>query len=218
MANPVSSVQLIGLNDAPEVTPGMDLARVILDATRASDLALGDDDILIVTADHGEELGENERIEHPPSLSDAVQHIPWIVAGGGLAGGAVGSYMDSQKRDLEKNLAHEIKLRANDLRPAPMKHLDLFRSHRSSEPRILDVAGDKLGRRVRQGNAAAAVPLQRRGRAAPGGTRAARFRSPTSRLPARPPSWLREICGAVLEAHGLCADRNCRPARKDWSA
>jgi arylsulfatase A-like enzyme len=43
--------------------------------------------IVVVTADHGEELGENERIEHPPSLSDAVQHIPLIVAGGGIAGG-----------------------------------------------------------------------------------------------------------------------------------
>jgi arylsulfatase A-like enzyme len=43
--------------------------------------------VIVVTADHGEELGENERIEHPPSLSDAVQHIPWIVAGGGLARG-----------------------------------------------------------------------------------------------------------------------------------
>lgn len=29
--------------------------------------------------------------------------------GGGLAGGAVGAYMDSQKKDLEKNLAREIK-------------------------------------------------------------------------------------------------------------
>ncbi len=28
--------------------------------------------------------------------------------GGGIAGGAVGAYMDSQKRDLEKNLAKEI--------------------------------------------------------------------------------------------------------------
>ena len=30
--------------------------------------------------------------------------------GGGLAGGAVGRYMDDQKRDLEKNLSQEIKL------------------------------------------------------------------------------------------------------------
>ena len=29
--------------------------------------------------------------------------------GGGLAGGAVGAYMDSQKKDLEKNLASEIR-------------------------------------------------------------------------------------------------------------
>src|SRR5262249_20209210 len=43
--------------------------------------------VVVVTADHGEELGENERIEHPPSMSDAVQHVPWIVAGGGLTGG-----------------------------------------------------------------------------------------------------------------------------------
>jgi outer membrane protein OmpA-like peptidoglycan-associated protein len=30
--------------------------------------------------------------------------------GGGIAGGAVGAYMDSQRKDLEKNLAQEIKL------------------------------------------------------------------------------------------------------------
>jgi arylsulfatase A-like enzyme len=44
--------------------------------------------VVVVTADHGEELAENDRIEHPPSLSDAVQHIPWIVTGGGLTGGS----------------------------------------------------------------------------------------------------------------------------------
>jgi coenzyme F420-0:L-glutamate ligase/coenzyme F420-1:gamma-L-glutamate ligase len=42
-------VQLIGLSDIPEVTPGMDLARVILEAALAGDLTLRDDDILIVT-------------------------------------------------------------------------------------------------------------------------------------------------------------------------
>jgi outer membrane protein OmpA-like peptidoglycan-associated protein len=31
------------------------------------------------------------------------------IVGGGLAGGAVGAYMDGQKKDLEKNLANEIK-------------------------------------------------------------------------------------------------------------
>jgi coenzyme F420-0:L-glutamate ligase/coenzyme F420-1:gamma-L-glutamate ligase len=49
MVTPINSVQLIGLNEAPEVTPGMDLAQIILDAARASDLNLHDDDILIVT-------------------------------------------------------------------------------------------------------------------------------------------------------------------------
>jgi coenzyme F420-0:L-glutamate ligase/coenzyme F420-1:gamma-L-glutamate ligase len=49
MSSPANAVQLIGLRDAPEVTPGMDLARVILDAAGATELSLRDDDILIVT-------------------------------------------------------------------------------------------------------------------------------------------------------------------------
>src|SRR5439155_1415825 len=40
------------------------------------------DTVIVVTADHGEELGEDGRIEHPASLADGVQHVPWIVAGG----------------------------------------------------------------------------------------------------------------------------------------
>lgn len=43
--------------------------------------------MIVVTADHGEELGENGRIEHSASLADGVQHVPWIVAGGPLAPG-----------------------------------------------------------------------------------------------------------------------------------
>jgi outer membrane protein OmpA-like peptidoglycan-associated protein len=39
--------------------------------------------------------------------------------GGGLAGGAVGRYMDDQKRDLEKNLATEIKLRQASIEKLP---------------------------------------------------------------------------------------------------
>jgi arylsulfatase A-like enzyme len=41
--------------------------------------------IVVVTADHGEELGEDGRIEHPASLADGVQHVPWIMAGGPIA-------------------------------------------------------------------------------------------------------------------------------------
>jgi len=39
--------------------------------------------------------------------------------GGALAGGAVGRYMDDQKRDLEKNLATEIKLRQASVEKLP---------------------------------------------------------------------------------------------------
>jgi len=39
--------------------------------------------------------------------------------GGALAGGAVGRYMDDQKRDLEKNLATEIKLRQASIEKLP---------------------------------------------------------------------------------------------------
>lgn len=38
--------------------------------------------LIVVTSDHGEELGEEGRIEHSASLGDGVQRVPWIVAGG----------------------------------------------------------------------------------------------------------------------------------------
>ncbi len=41
--------------------------------------------------------------------------------GGGLAGGAVGAYMDNQKKDLEKNLAKEIQLREARVDELPNK-------------------------------------------------------------------------------------------------
>ena len=37
--------------------------------------------LVVVVADHGEELGEDGRTDHTQSLADGVQHIPWIVAG-----------------------------------------------------------------------------------------------------------------------------------------
>jgi coenzyme F420-0:L-glutamate ligase/coenzyme F420-1:gamma-L-glutamate ligase len=42
-------VRLLGLRGVPEVRPGMDVARLLLDATRASGVALGDGDIVVVT-------------------------------------------------------------------------------------------------------------------------------------------------------------------------
>jgi coenzyme F420-0:L-glutamate ligase / coenzyme F420-1:gamma-L-glutamate ligase len=44
-----SEVRIIGLRDAPEVRPGDDLARLLLDAAAASDVMLTDGDILVVT-------------------------------------------------------------------------------------------------------------------------------------------------------------------------
>ncbi len=45
--------------------------------------------LIVVTADHGEELGEGGRIDHGDSLGDGVQHVPWIMAGAGIRSGHV---------------------------------------------------------------------------------------------------------------------------------
>jgi arylsulfatase A-like enzyme len=42
---------------------------------------------VVVVADHGEELGEEGRTDHTDSLADGVQHIPLIIAGGGVRPG-----------------------------------------------------------------------------------------------------------------------------------
>jgi coenzyme F420-0:L-glutamate ligase / coenzyme F420-1:gamma-L-glutamate ligase len=44
-----SEVRIIGLRDVPEVRPGDDLARLLVDAAAASNIALADGDILVVT-------------------------------------------------------------------------------------------------------------------------------------------------------------------------
>jgi arylsulfatase A-like enzyme len=43
--------------------------------------------LVVVTADHGEELAEDGRVDHTQSLADGVQHIPWIVAGSPVRSG-----------------------------------------------------------------------------------------------------------------------------------
>jgi arylsulfatase len=45
--------------------------------------------VVLVVADHGEELGDDGRVDHGDSLADAVQHVPWIMAGAGIAPGRV---------------------------------------------------------------------------------------------------------------------------------
>ncbi len=60
----------------------------LLDALRAADPGLANT-LVVVTADHGEELGEDGRTDHTDSLAEAVQHVPWIMSGAGIAGGQV---------------------------------------------------------------------------------------------------------------------------------
>lgn len=52
----------------------------LLAAVRADDPAL-QSVLIVVVADHGEELGEEGHIDHTGTLADGVQHIPFIVAG-----------------------------------------------------------------------------------------------------------------------------------------
>lgn len=60
----------------------------LLAAIRRGDPHL-DDTVVVVTSDHGEELGEDGRVEHSDSLADGVQHVPFVVAGAGIAAGQV---------------------------------------------------------------------------------------------------------------------------------
>lgn len=62
----------------------------LLVALRAEDPDLART-LLVVVADHGEELGEHGRISHDASLDDAVQHIPWILGGAGILPGQTAS-------------------------------------------------------------------------------------------------------------------------------
>jgi arylsulfatase A-like enzyme len=60
----------------------------LLAALRADDPQLAHT-LVVVAADHGEELGDEGRIDHGDSLADAVQHVPWIMAGAGIRPGQV---------------------------------------------------------------------------------------------------------------------------------
>jgi hypothetical protein len=55
----------------------------LLTAVRAEDPTLRSV-LVVVVADHGEELGEEGRTGHTASLADGVQHIPLIMAGAGI--------------------------------------------------------------------------------------------------------------------------------------
>ncbi len=52
----------------------------LLDAVRGEDPGLRSV-LIVVVADHGEELGEEGRTGHTSSLTDGIQHIPFVLAG-----------------------------------------------------------------------------------------------------------------------------------------
>jgi arylsulfatase A-like enzyme len=58
----------------------------LLDAVRAEDPGLRSV-LVVVVADHGEELGEEGRTGHTSSLSDGIQHIPFVLAGASIQPG-----------------------------------------------------------------------------------------------------------------------------------
>jgi arylsulfatase A-like enzyme len=58
----------------------------LLDAVRSDDPMLHRT-LIVVVADHGEELAEESRTSHGDALADGVQHIPWIMAGAGVQPG-----------------------------------------------------------------------------------------------------------------------------------
>jgi len=51
--------------------------------------ALGDDALVVFTADHGEQFGERGRFAHPASLFDEQLLVPLVISGTGEAGGNV---------------------------------------------------------------------------------------------------------------------------------
>jgi arylsulfatase A-like enzyme len=88
----------------------------LLAALRTGDPELRDT-LVVVTADHGEELGEDGRIDHGDSLADGVQHIPWIMAGVGIVPG-------QQTEQLTENIDVLPTVLAAIGVPAPAARLD----------------------------------------------------------------------------------------------
>ena len=58
----------------------------LVETLQRDDPGLGNT-VVVITADHGEELAEAGRMEHSPSMADGVQHVPWLVAGGPVVPG-----------------------------------------------------------------------------------------------------------------------------------
>jgi choline-sulfatase len=81
------------------------LARV-----RRDDPALAQT-LVVLLADHGEQLGEEGRLKHGDSLVDGVQHTPLIVAGAGIGSGQrIEAFTENV--DIAPTLAHLLDLDA----------------------------------------------------------------------------------------------------------
>ena len=53
------------------------------------DIEFGDDALVVVTADHGEELGEDGRVGHEYGLAQSLIHVPLLIRGPGLSPGTI---------------------------------------------------------------------------------------------------------------------------------
>ena len=63
-----------------------DLADLVAELERAGRL---DDTLVIVTSDHGENLGDHQQLDHVFSLYDSLLHVPLFLLGGGAPAGSV---------------------------------------------------------------------------------------------------------------------------------
>jgi arylsulfatase A-like enzyme len=78
--------ELADLYDGELEQLSRDLAALIAELERSGRLS---DTLVIVTADHGENLGDHEHLDHVFDLHDSLLHVPLFVLGGGTPGGVV---------------------------------------------------------------------------------------------------------------------------------
>ncbi len=76
--------ELADLYDGELEKLSRDLAGMIAELERAGRLG---DTVVIVTSDHGENLGDHQHLDHVFNLYDSVLHVPLLVLGGGAPAG-----------------------------------------------------------------------------------------------------------------------------------
>ena len=86
----------VGLEDKATCLDLLDGAAQAVDARLGEILAmLNDDAMVVVTADHGDEVGEQGRYGHNTGLRETVLRVPLIIAGPGVAQGGLESRLVS---------------------------------------------------------------------------------------------------------------------------